>query len=203
MKVLRTPELSLVCLLLIDGLICERHDAQVSFRWEESALAIALEERVPRNYVRLQHPLVQQKSTQRLAHNGIDRVERDLLRANVLNLRLNDSHDVLKSIMLDQSPRQLGRLASFTSIDFFCSGLRRKQAQNTTSTADIHDNFALEVSGILQDSVSIARRSHAVLEHVLLIGQFAIVTKVLPHRGHIICMDAADSSISTSCRCRS
>ena len=55
-EVLRSPELCLLQLLLMDRLVRERHDVQVSFVWEQTA--VWLEELVSRDYIRLEHPLV-------------------------------------------------------------------------------------------------------------------------------------------------
>ena len=188
-EVLRAPELSLSQLLLIHEVVCEGHDEQVSLRGEQSA-AFRLKKLVTSDNIRLNHSLVEQESSQWLTHYRIDRFERYLFRANIFHFCLDHSNHILEAIVLNQSPCYFRRITRLTSVHFLCTSLGCEQTKNTTTTAHIHDNFALEIGGVLQYRIPVAWRSHRVLQHVLLIGQFRVVTEVLPHSRRVIRVDS-------------
>jgi len=120
-EISRLPKLALLQLLVVDDFIRERHDAEVSLCGEKSTLR--LQEHISGDDVSLEHALVEQKGAQRLAHNHIYRLERDLCGVDVLYFALDDFDHVLKSICFDQGTCDLGCSTSFASVDFLCASL--------------------------------------------------------------------------------
>ena len=63
MEVSGSPKLGLAELLVVDGLVCKRHDHQFRAIWEHQTFWF--EEHVSCYDVSFQHPLIEQESTQR------------------------------------------------------------------------------------------------------------------------------------------
>ena len=127
MEVSSPPKLTLLKLLLEDDFVCEGHNAEICLCWEHSALTIRLEEHISSDYVSLKHPFIEQKGSQWLTHNDINRLQRDLSRCNVLYLALDNLYDILKAICFDQSAGNLSSFTCLTGVDFLCPCLGRKQ----------------------------------------------------------------------------
>ena len=125
MEIGRSPEFSLLELLVKDSLVGKRHDAEVRLGWEEATAWF--KKHVTRNYVRFKHPLVQQKCAEGLAHDHVDGFEGDFVRCYIFNFTLDDFHHVFEAVGFDQDAGDLSCAACFTCIDLFGPGLRRKQ----------------------------------------------------------------------------
>ena len=184
MEICSSPEFALGYLLLVDSLICEWHDAQVSLCREKSSFG--LQEHFTSYYISFQHSLIQQKSAQRLTDNHIDRFQRNLRRGNVFNFSLNNFNDVLKAICFDQSSSYFSCSTRINSINFLCTSLSCKQGQNATTASNIHDNFASEVCWVLEDGLTVLGSSDSILHHVLLVCKLCIVAEVLLDCGTIV-----------------
>ena len=99
MEIGRSPEFSLLELLVKDSLVGKRHDAEVGLGWEEATAWF--KKHITRNYVRFKHPLVQQKCTEGLAHDHVDGLEGDFVRCYIFNFTLDDFHHVFEAIGFD------------------------------------------------------------------------------------------------------
>ena len=70
MEVCRSPKFRLAELLIVNSLVCKRHDHQLRTIWEHETFRF--EEHVSRYDVSFQHALIQQEGTQRLTDYHIN-----------------------------------------------------------------------------------------------------------------------------------
>lgn len=197
MEVCGAPKLALLYLLVVDSLVSEWHHKEICLGWEHASSR--LQEHVPCDHIGLQHALVKEECAKGLTYDHINRLEGDLGRGNVLNLALDDLNDVLKAVCLDQGASDFSCATCLTSVDFLRSGLSSEKRQYTTAAAHIHDYFATEIGGVLDDGLTVLGRAHSVFEHILLIGQFGIVAEVLLHRGAVVGVNSTICHILLLC----
>mmetsp|Transcript_94 Transcript_94/g.254 ORF Transcript_94/g.254 Transcript_94/m.254 type:complete len:291 (+) Transcript_94:562-1434(+) len=171
------PECIFVLHLPMQDSIGEGRYTQVPNVWKH--FASGLQEAVSCTEVALDHSLVEKEHPNGLRHQGVNLV-RNLL-PNLLDRFVYNLYSGVAQILpvgFGQHSHSLGHRRRLNRVHHRSTSLCCKEGQDATAGANIHDRGSIEVSRVLHDSLPISARTHAVLQHVLLIRQLGIILEV-------------------------
>ena len=76
----------------------------------------------------------------------------------------------------------LSHVTGFDRIDLSSASLSGEEGQDAGASADVQDDLALEVDGVVEDGLLIRGRANVVLHHVLLLREQRVELEVLHGR---------------------
>mmetsp|Transcript_48477 Transcript_48477/g.112348 ORF Transcript_48477/g.112348 Transcript_48477/m.112348 type:complete len:333 (+) Transcript_48477:420-1418(+) len=180
------PEAVLVLLLPVQHGVGEGRDTQVPNVREH--LPSWLEKAVTGAEVGLNHALVEEEGAYGLRDEDIDLALDFVL--DGLQRPVDDLEGRAREVVrVSKLADHLAHGGGLHGIDKGGARLRREEGEDAAASADVHDRHTPKVVGVLKDCSAVGARTHAVLQHVLLVAQLGIILEVALHTALFVLLE--------------
>mmetsp|Transcript_12154 Transcript_12154/g.38494 ORF Transcript_12154/g.38494 Transcript_12154/m.38494 type:complete len:455 (+) Transcript_12154:67-1431(+) len=127
--------------------------------------ATRLEVHIARDKHRVQHALAQEEVAHPLRHDNVHL----LGELNGLHGALEDLHDVVQLVVLDELAGKLGHVGCLDGVDLLGAGLSGPHGEDPRAGTDVEHHLVLELRRVAGDGVEVGIHTVEVAEHLLLV----------------------------------